>query len=94
MIVSSTDKDENWGLGRGSQARLCTSSARGGCVAGWRQDEECGGRCHQTEETVGARVALSHGKGCRFCSECTQKPLQNFKLKILFLKIINPVILK
>lgn len=60
----------------------------------WGQDGECDGRCPQVEEPAGARGALSHGNGCRFCFECSQKLLQNFKLKILFLKIINPVILK
>lgn len=60
----------------------------------WGQDGECDGRCPQVEEPAGARGALSHGNECRFCFECSQKLLQNFKLKILFLKIINPVILK
>ena len=48
----------------------------------WGQDGECDGRCPQVEEPAGARGALSHGNECRFCFECSQKLLQNFKLKI------------
>lgn len=44
----------------------------------------CGVRCCQRGEPPGAHGVWGHSKGRGFGSKCTEKPLQNFKLKIFF----------